>query len=223
MTATPKTTVTSAKLDIDWSAQTMLPLEFDGREVTLEARAYQGVIEAEQSAAGQGGCNDALVLINRATEATAEAPLIRVHSGCVTGDIFHSLRCDCYAQLQESLARIVATPNSALIYLPAHEGRGIGLFKKIQTYALQDQGLDTVDANLHIGAPIDARDYSLAASILTDLGFSRIRLMTNNLDKVSALETAGIEVSERVPLLAEPGPHNQRYLDTKRRRMGHKV
>lgn len=204
--------LSSTKLDIDWSAQTLLPIEFDGREVTLEARAYQGAAAADQ----------AMALIHRGTGEQASAiASVRVHSGCVTGDIFHSLRCDCYAQLQEALARIIELPNGVLVYLPAHEGRGIGLFKKLQTYALQDQGLDTVDANLQIGAPVDARDYSLAACILEDLGFSRIRLMTNNPAKVSALEAAGIEVAERVPLVVQPGPHNERYLETKRRRMGH--
>lgn len=204
----------SVTLDIDWSAQTLLPIEFGGREITLEARAYQGEQERDQ----------AMALIHRGTGADADAiATVRVHSGCVTGDIFHSLRCDCYAQLQEALARIVEVPNGVLIYMPAHEGRGIGLFKKIQTYALQDQGLDTVDANLQIGAPIDARDYSMAACILDDLAFRRIRLMTNNPVKVSALEAAGIEVAERVPLVIAPGPHNERYLETKRKRMGHSV
>jgi GTP cyclohydrolase II len=204
----------SRKLDIDWSAQTLLPIEFGGREVALEARAYQGEEAADQ----------AMALIHRGTGGDSGAiASVRVHSGCVTGDIFHSLRCDCYAQLQEALARIVELPNGVLIYMPTHEGRGIGLFKKIQTYALQDQGLDTVDANLRIGVPIDARDYSMAACILEDLGFTRIRLMTNNPAKVTALEAAGIAVAERVPLVVEPGPHNERYLETKRRRMGHAV
>jgi GTP cyclohydrolase II len=209
-----KKALKAVALDIDWSAQTLLPIEFDGREVTLEARAYQ----AEDPA------NQAMALIHRGTGADADAMAsVRVHSGCVTGDIFHSLRCDCYAQLQEALKRILDLPNGVLIYLPYHEGRGIGLFKKIQTYALQDQGLDTVDANLHIGAPIDARDYSMAACILDDLGFTRIRLMTNNPAKVTALEAAGIDVAERVPLVIEPGAHNERYLETKRRRMRHEI
>ncbi len=227
-----KTALKAVTLDIDWSAQTLLPIEFGGREVTLEARAYQGEDPANQASAGpalqgpalQGPALQGMALIHRGTGANADAmATVRVHSGCVTGDIFHSLRCDCYAQLQEALARILEVPNGVLIYLPYHEGRGIGLFKKIQTYALQDQGLDTVDANLHIGAPIDARDYSMAACILDDLGFKRIRLMTNNPEKVTALEAAGIQVAERIPLVIEPGPHNERYLETKRRRMRHDI
>jgi GTP cyclohydrolase II/3,4-dihydroxy 2-butanone 4-phosphate synthase/GTP cyclohydrolase II len=220
-----KIALKAVTLDIDWSAQTLLPIEFGGREVTLEARAYQGEDPANGASAAQGGqVLQGMALIHRGTGANADAMAsVRVHSGCVTGDIFHSLRCDCYAQLQEALARILDVPNGVLIYLPYHEGRGIGLFKKIQTYALQDQGLDTVDANLHIGAPIDARDYSMAACILDDLGFKRIRLMTNNPEKVTALEAAGIEVAERIPLVIEPGPHNERYLETKRRRMRHDI
>jgi len=206
----------SVKLDIDWSAQTILPISFKGREVVLEARAYQGCDEATQ----------AMALINRVpgTAGASDAPpLVRVHSGCVTGDIFHSLRCDCYAQLQAALERITTTPNGVLIYLPYHEGRGIGLFQKIRAYAMQDQGLDTVDANLEIGSPIDARDYTLAAEVLRDLGFPKIRLMTNNPLKVTELSALGIEVVEQVPLVTAPSAHNKRYLETKRKRMAHKL
>lgn len=213
MTSPP---LTSVKLDIDWSAQTILPIAFKGKEVVLEARAYQGCDEATQ----------AMALINRVAvtaDAAASIPLVRVHSGCVTGDIFHSLRCDCYAQLQAALERITTTPNGVLIYLPYHEGRGIGLFKKIRAYALQDQGLDTVDANLEIGSPIDARDYTFAAEVLRDLGFPKIRLMTNNPLKVAELKAHGIDVVEQVPLVTTPGSHNKRYLETKRKRMAHKL
>lgn len=206
--------LSSVKLDIDWSAQTILPIELDGAEVALEARAYQGRDEATQ----------AMALINRGKgEDAAAVPVVRVHSGCVTGDIFHSLRCDCHAQLKAALRRITTTPNGVLIYLPYHEGRGIGLFKKIRAYALQDQGLDTVDANLEQGAPVDARDYELAAEILRDLGFAKIRLMTNNPEKLEALTSRGIEIAERIPLVVEPSAHNKRYLDTKRRRLSHKL
>lgn len=202
-----------ARLQIQSTAKTMLPVEFGGEEVSLETRAYQAADSSDQ----------AMALIHRGEGAEASAlPLVRVHSGCVTGDIFHSLRCDCYAQLQAALARIVKTPNGVLIYLPFHEGRGIGLFNKIRAYALQDQGLDTVDANIELGHPIDARDYDLAAQILQDLGFRKIRLMTNNPAKVEALKAAGIEVAERVGLVVDANPNNARYLETKRRRLSHK-
>lgn len=211
MTTKPQKAV---NFDPGRSAVTTLPVELNGVEVEFEARAYQGKGEATQ----------AMALICRGSGDDASAvPLVRVHSGCVTGDIFHSLRCDCYAQLQAALERIAATPNGVLLYLPYHEGRGIGLFKKIRAYALQDQGFDTVDANLEQGAPVDARDYELAAEILHDLGFNRIRLMTNNPDKIEALEAAGIEVIERIPLVIEASAHNRRYLDTKKRRLSHKL
>ena len=210
----PARGVEARQLDIDRSARTLLPIALDGVEVVLEARAYQGKDPHTQ----------AMALINRGEGArAADIPLVRVHSGCVTGDIFHSLRCDCRAQLDAALKRIAETPNGVLIYLPYQEGRGIGLFKKIKAYALQDQGLDTVDANIEIGAPIDAREYELAAEILADLGFPRIRLMTNNPAKVEALAAAGIEVVDRIPLIVRPGAHNEHYLDTKRRRMAHKL
>jgi GTP cyclohydrolase II len=210
----PATGVLPKKLDLDRCAHTMLPIEVDGVEHSLEARAYEGKDEHTQ----------AMALINRGTgPGAAEIPLVRVHSGCVTGDIFHSLRCDCRAQLEIALKRIVTTPNGVLIYLPYHEGRGIGLFNKIRAYALQDQGLDTVDANLEIGAPIDARDYELTAEVLLSLGFDKIRLMTNNPTKIDALERAGIDVVDRIPLVVSPGTHNEHYLETKRRRMSHKL
>ena len=206
--------VESFDLKIDWSAQTILPIEFRGREVVLDARAYQGVEQHVQ----------ALALIHRAKDtANDELPLVRVHSGCVTGDIFHSLKCDCYAQLQTALDRITTSPLGVLIYLPYHEGRGIGLVNKIKAYAEQDRGLDTVDANLSIGAPIDARDYELPAKILKDLGFTKIRLMSNNPLKQDALERHGIEVVEQVRTVTEPSQYNERYLATKKERMSHKL
>jgi len=203
----------SVRLDVEWSAQTVLPIEFHGNEYQLEARAYQGADPTYQ----------AMVLINRGQGADeATMPVVRVHSGCVTGDIFHSLRCDCYAQLQAALDHVVVRPNGILIYLPYHEGRGIGLVNKIRTYALQDQGFDTVDANVEIGAPIDAREYDLAAKILFDLKFPDIRLLTNNPAKVEALRAEGVNVVEQISLIVPASPHNKRYLETKRQRMAHK-
>lgn len=204
----------SVQLDMDWSVQTILPIEFNGRELVLEAHAYQGETPEEQ----------ALVLVHRAEGVGAgELPLVRVHSGCVTGDIFHSLRCDCYQQLQAALKLVVDAPLGVIVYVPYHEGRGIGLFKKIQAYALQDQGFDTVEANIEVGAPIDSRDYDLSARILADLGMTEIKLLSNNPAKEQALKALGIRVAERVPIVVPSNKHNKRYLETKRRRMAHKI
>jgi GTP cyclohydrolase II len=206
--------VKSIDLELDWSAQTILPIEFRGRELQVEARAYQGADPTCQ----------AMVLVHRGEQvATTEVPLVRVHSGCVTGDIFHSLRCDCYPQLQAAMDRILKSPLGVLVYLPYQEGRGIGLVNKIRAYALQDQGYDTVDANVAIGAPIEARDYDLAAHILFDLGYPEIKLLTNNPAKVEALRTEGVDVVEQIPVIITPSPHNTRYLATKKERMAHKL
>ena len=205
--------VKSYKIDIDWSAQTVLPIEFKGQELHLEARAYQG-IQADQQA---------LALVHRGQHANDELPIVRVHSGCVTGDIFHSLKCDCYPQLQAALERITTSPLGILIYLPYHEGRGIGLVNKIRAYAMQDQGYDTVDANVAVGAPIEARKYDLAAHILYDLGFPKIRLLTNNPAKVEELIVEGITVVEQLSVIVNPTRYNQRYLATKKERMAHKL
>jgi GTP cyclohydrolase II len=205
--------VKSYDVDVAWAAETVLPIEFKGREYLLECRAYQGDDPAHQ----------AMVLINRGHGVDAKQPaLVRVHSGCVTGDIFHSLKCDCYPQLQAALEQIVKTPNGVLIYLPYHEGRGIGLVDKIRAYALQDQGVDTVDANIKVGAPIDAREYDLAAHILFDLGFGEIRLLTNNPAKMEALRALGVKVIERVEVITPINKFNKRYIETKRARMAHK-
>jgi GTP cyclohydrolase II/3,4-dihydroxy 2-butanone 4-phosphate synthase/GTP cyclohydrolase II len=205
--------VKSIALDIDWSAQTILPIEFHNREILVEARAYQGADPSCQ----------ALVLVHRDKDAGDAIPVVRVHSGCVTGDIFHSLRCDCYPQLQSALDRILKSPVGVLIYLPYQEGRGIGLVNKIKAYALQDQGYDTVDANVAIGAPVEARDYDLAAHILFDLGYPVIKLLTNNPAKVEALQADGVKVVEQLPLIVKPSNYNTRYLKTKKERMAHKL
>ncbi|MDR0483083.1 MAG: GTP cyclohydrolase II [Cellulomonadaceae bacterium] len=146
--------------------------------------------------------------------------LVRVHSECLTGDAFGSLRCDCGPQLHEAM-HLVAERGGAVLHLGGHEGRGIGLAAKIAAYALQDQGRDTVEANLDLGLPVDARTYTAAAAILAALGFEDVRLLTNNPLKVSALRDAGIDVVERVPLEVGVSPMNHHYLETKKRSMGH--
>jgi GTP cyclohydrolase II len=144
---------------------------------------------------------------------------VRIHSECVTGDVLGSLRCDCGEQLRRALAEIGDAPRGILVYL-RQEGRGIGIANKIAAYALQDGGLDTVDANRHLGFDDDLRTYEVAAGILRSLGASEVELFTNNLHKVEGLRTAGLEVTRR-PLQIQPRPENRHYLSTKRRRSGH--
>jgi 3,4-dihydroxy 2-butanone 4-phosphate synthase/GTP cyclohydrolase II len=150
-----------------------------------------------------------------------EPVLTRVHSECLTGDVFGSHRCDCGPQLDEALERIVEEGRGVVVYLRGHEGRGIGLVAKLQAYQLQDGGRDTVDANLDLGLPADARHYGTATQVLRDLGIDTVRLLTNNPDKVTNLEDFGVAVAERVPLTPHPNDHNIAYLLTKRDRMGH--
>ena len=146
--------------------------------------------------------------------------LVRVHSECLTGDVFHSLRCDCGDQLASALAMIEQEGRGVLLYL-SQEGRGIGLLNKLRAYKLQEEGLDTVDANLKLGLPADLRDYGIGAQILGDLGLTSIRILTNNPKKIIGLEGYGLSVTEQVPIQATPNPHNQAYLDAKRDKMGH--
>ena len=148
--------------------------------------------------------------------------LVRVHSECLTGDAFGSLRCDCGAQLDSALRQISERGWGALIYL-RQEGRGIGLHAKIQAYHLQDKGADTLDANLKLGLPADARNYEIAAEILRSIGVMKISLLSNNPDKVQQLKSHGINVDERVPLLVGIGDDNREYLKTKLERMGHEI
>ena len=150
----------------------------------------------------------------------AEDVLVRVHSECLTGDVFHSLRCDCGEQLEAALATIESEGSGVLLYL-SQEGRGIGLLNKLRAYKLQEEGLDTVDANLRLGLPADLRDYGIGAQILGDLGLTSIRILTNNPKKIIGLEGYGLSVTEQVPIRSVPNPHNEAYLDAKRDRMGH--
>jgi GTP cyclohydrolase II len=146
--------------------------------------------------------------------------LVRLHSECLTGDVLGSLKCDCGPQLDAALRLMAESGWGILLYL-RQEGRGIGLINKLRAYALQDQGFDTVDANTRLGFAIDARDFSVASRMLNLLGQDRIRLLTNNPEKVARLAAEGVEVIERVPHKLPPNPHNARYLDTKRDRTGH--
>jgi 3,4-dihydroxy 2-butanone 4-phosphate synthase/GTP cyclohydrolase II len=150
----------------------------------------------------------------------SEPVLVRVHSQCLTGDVFASRRCDCGAQLEAALARIAEEGSGILLYL-LQEGRGIGLVNKLRAYELQDQGEDTVEANLHLGFKADPRDYGTGAQILVDLGARRLRLMTNNPKKFTALHGFGLEIEERVPLEVPPNDANRPYLETKKLKMGH--
>ncbi|MDQ4032800.1 MAG: bifunctional 3,4-dihydroxy-2-butanone-4-phosphate synthase/GTP cyclohydrolase II [Actinomycetota bacterium] len=147
--------------------------------------------------------------------------LVRMHSECLTGDIFGSLRCDCGTQLDAALAAVAAEGRGVVVYIRGHEGRGIGLMHKLQAYQLQEAGADTVDANLALGMPADARDYGTGAQILVDLGVRSMRLLSNNPTKRTALEGYGLEIVDRVSLPVRPNPENLRYLRTKRDRMGH--
>jgi 3,4-dihydroxy 2-butanone 4-phosphate synthase/GTP cyclohydrolase II len=152
--------------------------------------------------------------------AGAEDVLVRVHSECLTGDVFHSLRCDCGDQLAAALAMIEREGQGVLLYL-SQEGRGIGLLNKLRAYRLQEDGLDTVDANLKLGLPADLRDYGVGAQILVDLGLSSIRILTNNPKKIHGIEGYGLSVTEQLPIQSIPNPHNEEYLRAKRDKLGH--
>jgi 3,4-dihydroxy 2-butanone 4-phosphate synthase/GTP cyclohydrolase II len=150
-----------------------------------------------------------------------EPVLVRMHSECLTGDVFGSQRCDCGEQLERAMELIAAEGRGVIVYLRGHEGRGIGLHNKFRAYQLQDAGFDTVEANEKLGFPPDLRHYGIGAQILVDLGVRKMRLLTNNLQKVAALDGYGIEEVDRIPLVVEPNPHNRRYLETKQDKLGH--
>jgi 3,4-dihydroxy 2-butanone 4-phosphate synthase/GTP cyclohydrolase II len=172
--------------------------------------AYDNVLDGEQH----------LALVRGEVDG-ADNVLVRVHSECLTGDVFGSLRCDCGPQLHQAIERVAAEDRGVIVYLRGHEGRGIGLAHKIAAYNLQDQGEDTVDANVRLGLPVDNREYGIGSQILADLGVTTMRLMTNNPAKYGGLEGFGLTIVERVPLQPRPTPENLRYLRTKAERMGH--
>ncbi|TQF01723.1 bifunctional 3,4-dihydroxy-2-butanone-4-phosphate synthase/GTP cyclohydrolase II [Kitasatospora acidiphila] len=186
-------------------------------------------VHGEFTAVGYRGTMDGtehIALVAGGLDADGRLPdgedvLVRVHSECLTGDVFGSLRCDCGPQLEASLARVAEAGRGVVLYLRGHEGRGIGLGHKLRAYQLQEQGRDTVDANLELGLPADARDYSLGAQMLTDLGVRSLTLLTNNPDKQTALLDHGLKVKDRAPIPVQAGRHNLAYLLTKRDRMGH--
>jgi 3,4-dihydroxy 2-butanone 4-phosphate synthase/GTP cyclohydrolase II len=157
----------------------------------------------------------------KGTISKTKPTLVRVHSECLTGDIFGSMRCDCGTQLHAALRQIDAAGSGVLVYMRQHEGRGIGLPAKIHAYKLQEQGLDTIEANEKLGFPAELRDYGIGAQILADLGVRKMRFLTNNPKKVIGLEAYGLEITEVVPLKTKSNPHNAKYLETKRTKMGH--
>jgi len=176
----------------------------------FQAVVYENVLDGEQHMAMVYG-----------DVTTTEPVLVRVHSECLTGDAFGSLRCDCGPQLQAALAKIAAEGAGVVVYLRGHEGRGIGLGHKIRAYALQENGADTVEANVELGLPVDSREYGIGAQILVDLGVTSMRLLTNNPAKYGGLEGFGLNIVERVSLESQPTAHNIDYLRTKREKMGH--
>ena len=186
-------------------AETRLPTEFG----TFTALGYRDTVSGAEHIALIYG------------DPASPGALVRVHSECLTGDVLGSRRCDCGPQLQASMAAVTAAGSGVVVYLRGHEGRGIGLLAKLQAYALQDRGRDTVEANLELGFGEDERDYAAAAQILRDLKLTDVRLLTNNPDKAVGLATYGVKVSERVPIIIEPTDDNLRYLQTKAERMGH--
>jgi GTP cyclohydrolase II len=168
---------------------------------------------------GRGKGEEAVAIQHGRLE-NGTAPIVRIHSQCLTGDVFTSERCDCRAQLELSLRKIAKAPSGVLLYLP-QEGRGIGLINKLKAYELQDDGLDTVEANRKLGFAADSRDYDFAAEALKALGVRKVRLLSNNPDKIEQLERAGIRVVERIPCRPRTNHHSRAYLRTKQHKMGH--
>jgi 3,4-dihydroxy 2-butanone 4-phosphate synthase/GTP cyclohydrolase II len=190
-------------------AEAFLPTEYGdfnvvGYRALMDQKHHIALVKGDVAAATRRG----------------EAVMVRVHSECLTGDVFHSMRCDCGQQLADALGRIEDEGLGVLLYL-AQEGRGIGLLNKLRAYKLQEGGLDTVDANLELGLPADLRDYGIGAQILVDLGLRRINILTNNPKKIVGMEGYGLEVADQIPIEQVPGTHNRDYLKAKRDKLGH--
>ena len=188
---------------------------------TFKLHAYQSAVDPQPHLAlCKGGVGD---LDAEGKPIIHDEPvLVRVHSECLTGDVFGSDKCDCGGQLSTAMQMIEQAGKGALVYL-RQEGRGIGLANKLHAYALQEKGLDTVEANLMLGLPADKRDYGIGSQILRDLGLTKLRIMTNNPKKIYGIEGYGLTVVEEVPIRMEPGEHNKAYLQTKKTKMGHKL
>jgi GTP cyclohydrolase II len=199
--------------------------DFPTRWGQFRIMGFEGIVSAPEP------CNDAIPAPAQRTESAialvmgdvhSTPPIVRIHSQCLTGDVFHSLRCDCRQQLELALATIADAGSGILLY-ENQEGRGIGLMAKLQAYELQDQGMDTIEANVELGYKADCREYELPAQILLTLGVRAVRLITNNPEKVEAMEAVGIKVVERISAEVPPEPTFERYLQTKRDKMGHLV
>ena len=188
--------------------------DFPTRWGKFRIHGFQG----QFGSAGEGRVEEAVALVMG--DVQSAPPLVRIHSQCLTGDVFHSLRCDCRQQLELALSMIAEEGAGILIY-EQQEGRGIGLMAKLQAYELQDAGLDTVEANERLGFKPDHREFALPAEILKALGVTRVRLLSNNPDKVEALERGGVQVVERLPCEVKPSPHAEEYLKTKKEKLGH--
>jgi len=207
------------------SVRKVADADFPTRWGHFRILGFEGLIENPEP------CNDDIPAPVTRTEAAVAlvmgdihtaAPIVRIHSQCLTGDVFHSLRCDCRQQLELALSLISEAGSGILLY-EQQEGRGIGLMAKLRAYELQDQGRDTIEANLELGYKADCRQYELPAEVLKHLGLKAVRLITNNPEKVEALELAGIKVTERISAEVPSEPTNELYLQTKREKMGHLV